>query len=97
MNLKANWQQSFAESHDDLVRLDNRTPEQICEVSQWARTDSFWQTNFMSPSKLRKRNSDGITYFDVFTEKMKQPTSQLFKPITQAALGGRTSKNTEEI
>ena len=74
LNLKDNWQRSFAETYDDLVRLDNRTPEQIREVSQWARTDSFWQTNFMSPSKLRKRNSDGITYFDVFTEKMKNQT-----------------------
>ncbi len=74
-NLKAGWQQSFAECYDELVRLDKRSPEEIRAVSQWARMDSFWQPNFMSPAKLRKRNGDGITYFDVFTEKMKQPTS----------------------
>jgi Helix-turn-helix domain len=98
VKLQDNWQQSFAKTYDDLVTLDKRTPEQILKVSRWARTDSFWQTNFMSPSKLRKRNRDAITYFDVFAEKMKQPTgNNPSKPITQADLGGRTSKNTEEL
>jgi hypothetical protein len=72
MNLKAGWQQSFAECYDKLVRLDKRSPEEIRAVCQWARTDSFWRSNFMSPSKLRDRK-DGIQWFDVFTEKMKQP------------------------
>lgn len=70
-NLKANWQESFANTYDDLIRLDSRTPSQIQAVSQWARNDGFWSTNFMSPVKLRKRNGDGIQYFDVFAEKMK--------------------------
>ena len=69
-----NWQTAFAKAHDDLVRLDKRTPEEIKAVCQWARTDSFWQGNFHSPSKLRKRNPDGITYWDVFSQKMKVPT-----------------------
>lgn len=76
MNLTGNWQESFAKAHDDLVRLDKKSPEQIRNVCQWARTDSFWQTNFMSPAKLRKRNGDGVTYFDSFSEKMK-PTAVL--------------------
>lgn len=78
--LKANWQQSFGESYDELVRLDKRLPEEIRKISQWARTESFWQSNFMSPAKLRKRNGDGITYFDVFAEKMKQPPGPSSKP-----------------
>jgi DNA-binding MarR family transcriptional regulator len=95
MNLKTNWQQSFAETYDELVRLDNRSPEQIREVSRWARTEPFWKSNFMSPSKLRKRNSDGITYFDIFTEKMKQSTHHTPKPTntTTVNLGRRTSSN----
>ena len=90
INLTSNWQQSFAESHDELVRLDKRSPEEIRTVSQWARSDGFWQTNFMSPAKLRKRNGDGITYFDVFAEKMKQPTGQTSngKPVNTGRRGG---------
>jgi len=79
MNLKAGWQQSFAECFDELVRLDNRSPEEIRAVCQWARTDSFWRSNFMSPSKLRDRK-DGIQWFDVSTEKMKQPSGFAQKP-----------------
>lgn len=69
--LPKNWLVTFSKAHRELVRLDNRTPEKIREVCQWARTDSFWQGNFHSPAKLRKRNGDGVLYFDVFSEKMK--------------------------
>lgn len=75
VNLKVNWQESFAKVHDDLVRLDKRSPEEIRKVCQWARTDSFWKSNFMAPAKLRDRNTGGIQYFDLFSEKMKQPTT----------------------
>lgn len=98
VNLKPNWQQSFAEIHDKLVRIDNRTPEQIWEVSRWARTDKFWKTNFMSPSKLRDRNPGGIQYFDIFAEKLKQPAGQPSKPqATMPNTGGRTSTNSEDV
>jgi hypothetical protein len=98
VNLKPSWQQSFAEIFDDLIRLDNRTPEQIREVCRWARYDSFWSSNFMSPAKLRKRNDDGVTYFDVFAQKMKQPASYPSKPTTtQAVNTGRRTSNIEEL
>jgi hypothetical protein len=71
VNLAKNWQQSFAKAFDDLVRLDKRQPEEIRRVCQWARTDSFWSGNFMSPVKLRKRNGDDITYYDVFLSRMQ--------------------------
>lgn len=74
--LKRNWRDDFAKTFDDLVRLDERTPEEIRRVSSWAREDEFWSGNFMSPTKLRKRNGDGIRYFDVFAAKMKQESSQ---------------------
>ena len=71
INLKANWQESFAKAYDDLVRIDKRSMEGIKEVCRWARMDKFWKTNFMSPSKLRDRNKDGIIWFDVFVEKAR--------------------------
>jgi hypothetical protein len=76
INLSANWQGTFAKAHDDLVRLDRKTPEEIKAVCQWARTEDFWQKQFFSPTKLRQRNRDGITYFDFFTEKMKTTRPQ---------------------
>lgn len=70
IHLKSNWQALFGKAFDELVKLDKRSPEEIRRVSQWARTDGFWSTNFMSPAKLRKRNGDGIQYFDVFLGRM---------------------------
>lgn len=99
LNLKSNWQHAYAETYDQLVSIDKRTPEQIREVSRWARTDDFWKSNFMSPSKLRDRNSGGIQYFDVFAEKMRQPFGQPSKKpsTTTPNTGGRTSTNSEEL
>jgi len=31
------------------------THREICEVFEWANADAFWQTNVMSPAKLRKQ------------------------------------------
>ncbi len=66
------WEKSFAQTYDDLVRLDGRDGAEIRRVCQWARNDSFWSSNFQSPAKLRKRNKDGIQYYDVFLEKAHQ-------------------------
>lgn len=72
--LDRNWQKSFGKVFDDLVRIDHRTPEDIRRIAAWARADEFWQSNFMSPSKLRKKNKDGVQYFDVFAAKASTTT-----------------------
>jgi hypothetical protein len=71
-NMPDKWEKSFAQTYDDLVRLDGRNDAEIKRVCQWARNDSFWSSNFQSPAKLRKRNKDGIQYYDVFLEKAHQ-------------------------
>lgn len=75
VNLAPNWQESFGKVFDDLVRLDRRTPEDIRRISAWARSDSFWSSNFMSPAKLRTKNKDGVNYFDVFAAKASTPAA----------------------
>jgi hypothetical protein len=65
-SLNANWRTTFAEAFDDLVRIDKRSPGEIRRVSAWGRSSTFWSGQFFSPAKLRKRNKDGVTYFDVF-------------------------------
>ena len=40
---------------DRMIRIDKRTPERIEAVLRWSQADSFWQTNILSPEKLRKQ------------------------------------------
>ncbi len=92
IRLPANWRESFAGTFDELLRLDKRTTDEIRKVSEWARADAFWSTNFLSPAKLRKPNRDGIRYFDVFAEKMKAEDSKPVSAPHALRLGGRTAK-----
>lgn len=56
----------------DLDKIDKHT---IIHVCQKARLDKFWSTNFMSITKLRKNNNDGIKYIDYFIEHFKTTQS----------------------
>lgn len=40
--------------------------KRICEVFSWANADAFWQSNVLSPSKLREK-------WDTLNAQMKQP------------------------
>ena len=40
---------------DRMIRLDHRTPEQIEGAIRWSQNDDFWQSNILSPEKLRKQ------------------------------------------
>jgi hypothetical protein len=40
---------------DRIMRIDKRTPEQLCEVIDWCQQDKFWQDNILSASKLRDK------------------------------------------
>lgn len=46
--------QKWAKTMDDILRLDQRTPEEIREVIIFAQEDQFWQTNILSPTKVRE-------------------------------------------
>lgn len=39
---------------EKLIRLDGRTKDEIVKVIAWVETDSFWKTNILSASSLRK-------------------------------------------
>jgi len=40
-----------------MIRLDERTPEEIKTVIIWCQKDDFWQSNILSTQKLRKQFS----------------------------------------
>lgn len=68
--LPNNWKFNWARTYGELTSIDKRSKKEIWDVCVWARNDSFWSGQFMSACKLRKINSDGIHYFDVFKAKM---------------------------
>jgi hypothetical protein len=88
--LQKNWLTAWCKTHDQLIRIDKRTPEEIDAVCRWARADSFWSQNFRSPAKLRERDRQGTLYFDVIASRMKQPTSSA-KPAATVNTGRRTA------
>jgi hypothetical protein len=61
---------SWAKTYEQLIRIDGKTKGEIWAVCKWARGDSFWRDNFLSPVKLRTKKG-GVSYFDQFAEKMK--------------------------
>ena len=56
----------------DLWRLDNRKVEEIFAVTRWARQNDFWAVNFLSATKLRNKNKEGIMYYDIFKNHMER-------------------------
>jgi hypothetical protein len=46
-----------------MIRRDNRKPERVETVIRWCQCDSFWKSNILSTSKLRKQ-------FDALEVKM---------------------------
>ena len=40
---------------DRLIRLDERTPEQVENAIRWSQRDDFWKSNILSPKKLREK------------------------------------------
>ena len=57
--LKPNFKKPNLNSWADQVRLlrerDKKTHREICELFRWANNDSFWQSNILSPKKLRDK------------------------------------------
>lgn len=87
INLKSTWRESFGRCFDELIRLDKRTKAEIYAVCEWARKDSFWSTNFLSPLKLRDKK-DGVSYYDKF--KAKYEASKNSTPTNRP---GHTNRN----
>ena len=44
--------------------------ETLQRAIAWARNHEFWSANFLSPIKLRRKNSDGVMFIDVFIGQM---------------------------
>jgi hypothetical protein len=47
-----------------LMEKDGRTIEEFREIFQFLQKNDFWKEQIRSTAKLRKKNKDGITYFE---------------------------------
>ena len=53
-HIKPNWDR-WAEDMDKIIRIDNRTHDQVKLMIEWCQSDDFWAQNILSPAKLRKQ------------------------------------------
>lgn len=65
--------QSWSNDIRLMIEKDNRTEEQIKYLIDWCQQDTFWKTNILSPSKLRKQ-------YDQLVLKCKQEHNRKKKP-----------------
>lgn len=68
--LSNSTRESWADCYRKMIELDGRSKDDVARVCRWARNDSFWAKNFMSPMKLREKK-DGVMYFDQFLNRMQ--------------------------
>lgn len=74
-HLQPKKETEWLEVIDKLNRIDNIPYDAIEKITQGARKDDFWAKNFLSLTKLRKKNKDGIMYIVVFNEHLKSTTN----------------------
>ena len=58
----------------DLVEIDGYASEQIKLSVYNGRNSEFWQSNFLSLTKLRKQNKDDVKFIEVFLNISKPKT-----------------------
>ncbi len=63
---KAKW----LDCYQKLLRIEKVSEQEILNIVKTFREDSFWQSNFQTLLKLRKKNDEGVKYIDVFKAKM---------------------------
>ena len=62
-----NWKDTI----EKLNRIEKIPFENILDIVRKTRDDPFWSKNFLSLTKLRKKDSDGVMYIVKFNEQIK--------------------------
>ena len=76
----------WADAIRKLREIEKLSSTEIQGIWQWAQDDEFWSQQIRTPIKLRKRNRDGIKYYEVIQTrqrevsngKTRQPTTESF-------------------
>ncbi len=83
---------SWLDTIGQLNRIDKIPFEKIIEIVKKTRGDNFWSTNFLSLTKLRKKNKDGVMYIVVFNEKFKS-NERTNQQVFTDAMGSQTAND----
>ena len=90
--IKNNWLDTI----DKLNRIDNIPFDKIIEIVKKTREDSFWSSNFLALTKLRKKNDDDIMYIIVFNEQIKSKnngTTKSRRQLWDEQIAARDNRN----
>ena len=60
--------------------LKSYSKEDIIKAIKWAKNDSFWNSNFLSVSKLLTKDKSDVKYIDVFFAKSKLENKNPIEP-----------------
>lgn len=63
---------SWLDEIEKLNRIDKYSFAQIVGIVKGARENDFWRKNFLSLTKLRKKNRDQVAYIVVFEEQFDE-------------------------
>ena len=81
--------QKWSSEFEKLIKLDKVSIEDIESVIDWTfQEDNFWNDKIQSAAKLRKKDKDGVKYFNKLYKQMindsnYQPIQKLPKEIPQ--------------
>ena len=81
--------QKWSSEFEKLIKLDKVSIEDIESVIDWTfQEDNFWNDKIQSAAKLRKKDKDGVKYFNKLYKQMindsnYQPIQKLTKEIPQ--------------
>jgi len=65
-------QNEWLDTLEKLERIDKIPLQEVEKIVKATRQDDFWAKNFMSLTKLRKKNPDNLPYIVVFNEKINK-------------------------
>lgn len=71
-----------------LIEKDKRNIEEFREVFNFLKNDDFWKAQVRSTTKLRKKDKNGITYFEVLLIKARNEKSNRNKSTQRNSQSG---------
>lgn len=71
-----------------LIETDKRTVDEFREIFVFLQKDEFWKEQIRSTAKLRKKNKDERTYFEVLLEKSRNGQKK-----QQSSVNGKQSNS----
>lgn len=76
-DLKPKDEKAWMETLEKLNRIDGYDFDEIEKIIRTARKDKFWSKNFLSLTKLRKPDKDGVKYHIRFSELSEKVSGKI--------------------